>query len=102
MAYELFVGEIPEGMLVCHSCDNRPCCNPVHLWLGTNEDNMADMVAKGRQARGLRRPESKLTPDLVGLIRSSKTPERRLAAQLGVSRQAIGNARRRRSWKSVA
>lgn len=48
LAYALAVGPVPDGMLVCHTCDNTLCCNPLHLFLGTSRDNSRDMMAKGR------------------------------------------------------
>lgn len=58
-AWELVHGEIPAGMLVLHRCDNRQCVNPDHLYLGTHKDNMRDMVARKRQATGLRNARTK-------------------------------------------
>lgn len=48
VAYMVSVGSIPDGVLVCHSCDNPPCCNPNHLFLGSPSDNVMDSVQKGR------------------------------------------------------
>ncbi len=48
LAWELTNGPIPDGLFVCHHCDNPPCCNPEHLFVGTPKDNCHDMMAKGR------------------------------------------------------
>lgn|SRR5690606_278905 len=63
-------GDIPEGMVVRHKCDNPPCCNPEHLELGTDQDNVNDAVTRGRVARGDRLPHTVLTDDEVREIRS--------------------------------
>lgn len=71
--YETIVGQIPPGMLVCHHCDNPPCINPEHLFLGTPKDNTDDMMRKGRQVYytrvGEACPTSKLTVEKVQGIR---------------------------------
>lgn len=70
VAYELENGEIPEGQCVMHNCDNRLCCNPNHLDVGTIADNNLDMVEKGRQASGMKNGMSKLTNEQVITMRS--------------------------------
>ena len=65
-SYEFFKGQIPKGLHVLHRCDNRKCCNPAHLWLGTNQDNHIDKVLKVRQWN------QKLTKEDVIEIRKRK------------------------------
>ena len=104
LAWEYFIGPIPEGFCVLHHCDNPPCCNPNHLFLGTREDNFRDMVRKNRhgKSRGSHNGNSKLTKDKVRRIRqfyvTGKYNQRDLAAQFGVTQPLIGYIVRREIW----
>lgn len=99
-AWEIAYGEIPDGLCVLHRCDNPPCVNPSHLWLGTNADNVADRESKGRnkimygEAHGM----AKLTIAQVETIRASSTSLRELAAQFGVSKSLVSQVRRGDIW----
>src|SRR5512138_3094264 len=84
VAYELAKEPIPDGMCVLHRCDNPPCVNPDHLFLGTDADNTRDRVQKGRAASGERNSQAKLTPALVMAIRR--------AAARGVTAAAMARA----------
>ena len=101
VAWMLTYGAIPEGLDVLHQCDNPPCCNPSHLFLGTDVDNAADRSAKDRGARGERSGLAKLTESDVREIRSSNLLQRELAKRFGVSQPLIGMIRRRVIWKHV-
>lgn len=96
-------GDIPEGLLVCHHCDNRRCCNPRHFFLGTKADNAQDASEKGRLyvARGEQNVKSKLTEQDVLDIRASTFTHRQIAEQFGVSLALVGFVRQRKVWKHV-
>ena len=93
-------GFFPQG-LICHTCHNRGCVNPTHLYEGTPQSNMDDKVKAGTASRfpGSSHPQAKLTePQVVEILRSSETLAK-LARDYGVSPQCISGIRRRRSWK---
>lgn len=108
MAWAEANGPIPPGMLVCHRCDNPPCCRPDHLFLGTPADNMADMVAKGRGraqfGRGEEHPSAKLNADLVREIRgrlANGETQQSIADAYGVTLTAISAIALGRNWAWV-
>jgi hypothetical protein len=100
IAWELTNGPIPAGMLVCHRCDNPPCCNPTHLFLGTPAENSADMARKGRAKtlRGTQQKDAKLSAASVLEIRASGKTQDELASQFGVSQSLISRIRSRHRW----
>ena len=103
VAYALIHGPIPEGLIVRHRCDNKPCCNPYHLLLGTNRDNSNDAMRRGRLAYGERSGKTKLTAADVSYIRQNPQGLKigPLAAQFGVCKATISYIRSGRSWKMV-
>lgn len=101
VAYEKSKGRIPRGLMVCHSCDNRACCNPHHLWLGTCADNHADRNRKGRQARGEKNAGAVLTERQVRAIRKSGKSYSVLAGHYGVSKGAIAFIKRGVTWRHI-
>ena len=104
VAYEKHYGAIPKRLFVLHECDNPPCCNPEHLFLGTPSINSADMVSNGRQAKGENNGYSKLTDRLVQKIRrlaeKGKT-QQEIADFFGVDQTNISNIVLRKTWKHV-
>ncbi len=90
VAWAITNGEIPAGMLVCHRCDNPPCCNPAHLFLGTPADNQADAARKGRK-------DQKLSRGAVAEIRALAArgiPHKNIAQMYGISPKTV--------WKIAA
>ncbi len=103
VAYELEHGPLPEGMNGLHSCDYRTCANPAHIFAGTHQDNMDDMVAKGRgnAPRGEENTHSKLTEAQVVAIRADHRKQQDIADDYGVSQSAIAHIKTRRNWRHL-
>ena len=104
-SYQLRFGSVPNGLCVCHHCDNPRCVNPAHLFVGTMLDNMRDAASKGRMAVGVQHGRTTLNADQVREIRGSyvrwSTPLRELALRFGVSIGTIYKIVKRRTWRQV-
>lgn len=103
IAYELAYGEIPPHRQVCHKCDNPPCVNPAHLFVGTSSDNHQDMKRKGRHLYGERNNQSVLTEQHVKEILQLMpvVVQRELAARYGVSQGTISKIARGMRWNHL-
>ena len=105
VVYELLVGPIPYGKMVLHHCDNRKCVNPDHLYTGTHQNNMDDMVERGRsKANGLvkeKHPRAKLTWEEVNAIRNKYSigfTQVVLAEEYGVCQVQVSSIVRGETW----
>lgn len=104
ISWELHFGAIPDGLFVCHRCDNPPCVNPAHLFLGTHTENVADMTNKRRQAFGSRSGRSKLSESSVLEIRrlyDSGVSHKKLARIFGIGNTCAYMAAARKNWRHV-
>jgi hypothetical protein len=118
VAWELWRGSVPTGLCVLHHCDNPPCFNPDHLFLGTDADNAADKYAKGREniqrgaghwsrrhpdriPRGEETGSAVLTVDQVRAIRVDTRTLEAIAAAYGITKSGVAHIKKRRTWKHI-
>lgn len=103
VAWTLYRGPIPAGQHVLHKCDNPPCCNPDHLFVGTNLDNVADRIAKGRSCanHGTANGRARLCAEDVRAIRADSRSDEVLAKVYGVRPGTIWFARTRQTWRHI-
>jgi len=104
LSYEVHIGPIPEGLVVCHRCDNRKCVNPGHLFLGTSQDNTADMVQKRRHRFGEGSHNALLTETQVQQIRLlvvAGVKQRDIAREFHISQTTVWQIKNRLTWRHV-
>jgi len=104
-AWILANGPIPNGMFVLHKCDNPPCVNPDHLFIGTHADNMRDKAAKGRMRLDGGRPRfsAKVSEGDIGVIRALKGKKKQseIASIYGLCQSAVSRIMTRSNWSDI-
>lgn len=106
VSYEIWKGEITEGMQVCHTCDNPSCCNPDHLWLGTAKENVQDCVKKGRRLNARKRAvaSGKITEEQVIEMRElyrNGTSRKDLEKRYGMSQSQVSGILTYKFWTQI-
>ena len=103
VAYTLTKGEIPDGLVVRHTCDNRLCCNPDHLILGTQADNIADMHKRKRnnQPQGEQNGRCKLTAKQAMEIYKSPLPQNEIAELHNITQRNVSSIKSKKTWKHI-
>lgn len=101
MAWVVFKGPITEDQHVLHVCDTQHCIEETHLFLGDQQSNMADKVAKDRQNKGESHGRAKLTKEQVIAIRSDTRPQKEIAADYQISVATVSDIKRLYSWRHL-
>lgn len=102
LAFFLSGGLLTEDQNACHTCDNPPCCNPSHLFAGTQKQNVDDCVNKGRKPKGSNHWKHKLTEELVAELRrdwENGMGCRKLARKYGISLTNVKLIQTGKAWK---
>lgn len=102
LAWQVANGPIPAGMFICHRCDNPPCIEVSHLFVGSPADNHRDMVVKRRKARlaGSSNPRAKLTADTVAAVRGARGTNRAIAETFGITHSHVSRIKRGTAWSA--
>ena len=101
LAYELFIGKVPDNLDVCHTCDNRQCVNPDHLFSGTRKDNMQDCKSKGRAAGGNRKHLKEFQVQEIKRRLTGGHTTRKIANQMDINYHTIAAIKRGESYVGV-